>query len=130
MLTVMFQPDKLCPWQVFDPLNAVYGDQAAKANLYVHQFQVSLMAMRQTPAESVYRGKECSVDSQDAFRWKWSRPPCSHLEAYARDLYEWGRDQQHNHAVLHVAIAGLAQFGKLLGQTWDLDDTGGYTVLP
>ena len=98
------------------------------ANLYVHQYQVAATAMNHTPPDSIYRGLNCTAESEDAFYWKPTKPFTSELEQYARDLYAKAIEGQYNHADIHVAISALYQLGLLAGEEWDVKDIGSYAL--
>lgn len=117
-------PPDICAPIVMARLHGAPGVRTGVANLHVHQFQVAVSTMLLESAES----PDMVAGQGSCFRWAWIAEPCSELETHARQVYQWGVDNGRNHAVVHVAVSGLAQLGRVCGEVWDLGGTGPYVL--
>jgi hypothetical protein len=100
------------------------GPQAGLANLFTHQYQVAITAFTSQHVDDV------PVASPDCFTWIWTKPPSCDLEILAREVYSKAVEAQYNHAIVHIAVSGLARLSRLVEDPpWDLDNTAAYTVL-
>jgi len=102
------------------------AEDTAAANLFVHQYQTAVMSMGSARAGSNNYG----CGTTDLFDWRPNAGPSSKLEYLAMSVLIYARVERRSHADAHVAIAGLAQLGALIGESWDTSGTGGYTILP
>ena len=113
-------------FKVYGKLDTVDLPVASDANLFVHQYQIAVFMLIANPSD-----KPHSVAKENHFAWKWSKPPVSELETFAREFYERCVAQEGNHAATQVAIAAMVQLGRLVGEAaWDIEGVGAYTLYP